>query len=225
MLNIFIAEDEPLAAAKLKMFLQKLGESSCMCFEDGISLLAKLTEEKPEVLFLDIQMPGATGLQVMERMSSLGYKNIQIIITSAYDQYAIDSFNFNVTDYLLKPYTLERLQQALNKARNNLRLLDLDEKLNQETISIKCEGRMINVAMTDIIYIEALKDYVRFVLNDGRKLLSLGTISSFENKLSSYFSRVHRSFIINNKAIKETNGHSVTMSNGDEISIGKTFRK
>lgn len=224
MLNIFIAEDEPLAAAKLKMFLQKLGETQCMHFEDGISLLAMLEKEKPEVLFLDIQMPGATGLQVMEKINMLGYKNIQIIITSAYDQYAIDSFNYNVTDYLLKPYTLERLESALTKAKNNIRLLNLDERINQDIITIKCEGRSVNISLNDIIYFESLKDYVKIVLHDNRKLLTLGTLSSFENRLNEDFSRVHRSYIINKKAITETDGHSVTMSNGFNISIGKTYR-
>ena len=89
MLNILIAEDEPLAAAKLKMFLQKLGEHNSMVFDNGIALLAKLSEEIPDIIFLDIHMPGITGVQVMERIGELGYKNIQIIITSAFEQYAI----------------------------------------------------------------------------------------------------------------------------------------
>ena len=224
MLNIFIAEDEPLASAKLKMFLQKLGETNSMIFDNGISLLAKLTEETPDILFLDIQMPGKTGMQVMEAISARGYKNIQIIITSAFDQYAIQSFNFNVTDYLLKPYTLERLQQALAKAKNNIRLKNLDEQVNQDVITVKSDGREINIPLADILYFAALKDYTRIMLVNHNRIITLGTLSSFENKLSQDFHRIHRSFFINTKYIKEKTGHSITMTNDFVISIGKTYR-
>ena len=121
-MKIYIAEDEPLASAKLKLFLEKLNEQGDISiFDNGISALAAIDRERPDLLFLDIQMPGMTGIDIMQRISG-----IPVIVTSAYDNYAIDSFSFNATDYLLKPYTLERLKMAVEKAKKVIRLNQLD---------------------------------------------------------------------------------------------------
>lgn len=224
-MNIFIAEDEPLAAAKLRLFLQKLGETDTLVFDNGISLLAHLTEETPDVLFLDIQMPGATGIDVMKRMQQLN-SNVQIIITSAFEQYAIESFQFSVTDYLLKPYSIERLSQALTKARNNIRLQNLDRQTKAETISIRCEGRNVIIPTAEIISLESLKDYVRITTTDGQKRITLGTLGQFEERLNkNSFVRIHRSFIINLGHLTEFSSQSVIMFGRTEIPIGKTYRE
>lgn len=222
---VYIAEDEPLASAKLKLFLQKFGESDISIFDNGISLLAHLAEEQPDILFLDIHMPGATGMQVMERLSKTGKNDIQIIITSAYEQYALDSFNFNVTDYLLKPYTLDRLRLALEKAKNNIRLKNLDKQANAQTITIRCDGRNIIIPVNDIVYLEALKDYVKIVTTDGTKRITIGTLASFENTLPSEFVRIHRSFVINVSHLIEFNSQTVIMLDGSQITIGRTYRE
>lgn len=225
-MSIYIAEDEPLASAKLKLFLQKLGENGDIrIFDNGISLLAALQDEQPEVLFLDIQMPGVTGMQVLERMKEIGIKNTQIIITSAFDQYAIQSFGFSVTDYLLKPYTLDRLKQALEKAKTNIRLQALDKQVNTHVLTVRIDGRNVIIPTSEIVYLEALKDYVRIVTCDGQKRMTLGTMSSFETKLTDDFMRVHRSFIINLNHIQEYNCQTVTMLGKLEIGIGKTYRE
>ena len=226
MLKILIAEDEPLASAKLKMFLQKLGETDVRVFDNGISLLAYLADDVTDVLFLDIHMPGATGMQVMERLQVNNKTDkIQIIITSAYEQYAIESFNFNVTDYLLKPYTIERLSSALEKARNNIRLRILDKQTNSDTITIRCDGRSVIIPASEIVLVESLKDYVRFVTLDGQKRMTMGTLASFEEKLPSYFVRIHRSFVVNLNHIQEYNSQTVIMCDGAKISIGRTYRE
>lgn len=225
-MNIFIAEDEPLAAAKLKLFLQKLGEIDIRVFDNGVSLLACLADATPDILFLDIHMPGATGMQVMERISQSGnQRRIQIIITSAYEQYALDSFNYNVTDYLLKPYTLDRLRLALEKARNNIRLQNLDRQASAETIVIKCDGSNVIVALPDIVLIESLKDYVRIVTSDGQKFVTMGTLASFEERLPESFLRIHRSFLINLNHLEAFNSQIVKMADGSQITIGRTYRE
>jgi len=225
-MNIYIAEDEPLASAKLKLFLQKIGEKGeIRVFDNGISLLASLQDSLPDILFLDIQMPGANGMQVLERMAEIGLKSTQIIITSAFEQYALQSFGFSVTDYLLKPYTLDRLKQAVDKAKNNIRLQSLDKQINTCTISVRVDGRNVMIPSNEIVYLESLKDYVRIVTNDGQKRLTLGTLSSFEEKLTDDFLRVHRSFIINLNHILDFNSQTVTMLGKLEISIGKTYRE
>ena len=225
MLNIFIAEDEPLAAAKLKLFLQKLGETDVRVFDNGMSLLARLTEEIPDVLFLDIHMPGATGMQVMERIGISKHNAIQIIVTSAYEQYALESFNYNVTDYLLKPFTLERLHVALDKAKTNIRLRNLEKQASTEVITVRCEGKSVIIPVQDIVLLESLKDYVRIVTTGHHKHITMGTLGSFAERLPEDFVRIHRSYLVNIGHIKAFSSQTVTMIDGSQIAIGRTYRE
>lgn len=223
-MKIYIAEDEPLAAAKLKLFLEKLGESGDISlFDNGISVLAAITSNRPNLLFLDIQMPGLTGMQVLERLTGL-----QVIITSAFDQYALDSFRFQVTDYLLKPYTLERLQVAVNKAKENLRLQQLDQQVNAAKLMVRAEGKTEKISQADILYLESLKDYVRIVTYEqGKRVqrLTLSTLSSLEEQLdTNHFLRVHRSYIVNFRKVSRFESQNLTLSDGTSIPVGKTYR-
>lgn len=231
-MRIFIAEDEPLAAAKLKLFLDKLGEGQDVThFSDGLQLSAALNnsdEPKPDLLFMDIQMPNMTGLDVLKQ---LGESTFPIILTTAFDQYALDGFNFGVTDYLLKPYTLERLKQALQKAR---RMMPTTEdsvsatapQTNIASISVRCEGRNELVEVANIESLEALKDYTRLTLTDGRQLTTLGTLTSMEQQLpSETFIRVQRSYVVNLKRVQSYNMQSLRLVSGIEIPIGKTYRE
>lgn len=226
-MRIYIAEDEPLAAAKLKLFLEKLGEGQDIThFSDGSSLLSALTDtKKPDLLFMDIQMPNLTGLDVLRQ---LGECNFPIILTTAYDQYALDGFNFGVTDYLLKPYTLDRLKQALQKARRMMPARDNSTEADNTlatSITVRCEGRNELVDVMSIESLEALKDYTRLNLTDGRQITTLGTLTSMEQQLpTQLFKRVQRSYIVNLKHVQSYNTQSLRLTSGMEIPIGKTYR-
>ena len=220
-MKIYIAEDEPLAAQKLQFFLQKLGERAedITLFGDGVSLMREIVvSPHPDLLFLDIQMPGLTGLEVLRQLQDDGIDassgGLKVIITSAYDQYAIDGFNFGVADYLLKPYTLERLSQALSKVRT------------EPMLSIRCDGRTERIRVSDIVCLESAKDYTCFTLSDGRRMMTLGTLSGFEQQLpSTLFARVQRSYIVGIKHVRSFNSQSVILSTGIEAPVGKTYRE
>ncbi len=220
-MKIYIAEDEPLASAKLKLFLEKLGEGSDITiYDNGISALAGISKQRPDLLFLDIQMPGMTGMEVLQKIQGL-----PVVITSAYDQYAIDSFSLNVTDYLLKPYTLERLKLAIEKGKKAILFRKLEEKENSQQISIRVEGSTEIINTSEIIYIEALKDYVKVVLTDSRFRLTLGSMNGFEEQLSeASFVRVHRSYLVNSQKIISQSAATLTMSDGKEIPIGRKYK-
>lgn len=213
---IFIAEDEPLAAQKLQFFLLKLGEKAddIHIFGNGILLVEALKSTLPDLIFLDIQMPEMTGIEVLNHLQQTYGENApKIIITSAYERYAIDGFNFGVADYLLKPYTLDRLRQALTKVRVD------------PTLDIRCNGRNERVRISDIVCMEAEKDYTIIYLVDGRRLTTLGTLSSFEQQLpSDSFVRVQRSYTIAICHVTSYTSSSVTLKNGIEVPIGKTYR-
>lgn len=231
-MRIFIAEDEPLAAAKLKLFLEKLGEGQDVTlFSDGKTLIDKLVDtssQKPDLLFMDIQMPHLTGLDVLK---GIGDHNFPIILTTAYDKYAIDGFNFGVTDYLLKPYTLERLSQALQKAKLLIQINDQQTQLSPKapsntSISIRCDGRNELVSIHSIESLEALKDYTCLHLDDGRRLTTLGTLSSIEQQLpSAVFVRIQRSYVVNINKIQSYSSQYIRLQSGIELPIGKTYRE
>ena len=216
---IYIAEDEPLAAQKLQLFLNKTGERTedITVFSSGVSLIEALraAQSLPDVLFLDIQMPGMTGIDVLrELQADARLSAIKVVITSAFDQYAIDGFNFGVADYLLKPYTLDRLRQSLAKVKP------------EPVISIRCEGRNERLRVADIICLEALKDYTRFTLIDGRQLTTLGTLTGFEQQLpTTRFARVQRSYIVALAHVKSYNSQHVILAGDIDVPLGKVYRE
>lgn len=224
MFNIFIVEDEPLAAEKLHLFLKRMDKiGSIRIFHDGIAALCAWEEEKPDILFLDIEMPGISGIEFMEKVGNTAPS--QIIITSAYEKYALPSFNFNVADYLLKPYTFPRLKQAFDKACENIRLRALDERDKRQNITVRTEGRTEIISPADILVIEAVKDYVRIIATD-KKMMIHTTLTSFETMLpKENFIRVHRSFIINRNHVTGYDKNSTVLDNRITIAIGKTYRE
>ncbi len=220
-MKIYIAEDEPLAAAKTRLLLEKIGEGGDIStFDNGVSALAAIMREKPDILFLDIQMPGMTGMEVMERI-----KDVEVIVTSAFDQYALDSFRFQVTDYLLKPYSLERLQTAVSKAKESIRLKALDRQVHSANLSVRTNGKNEIIPLADITYVESVKDYIRIVTADGQSRMVLCTLRNLEDQLDkAAFVRVHRSYIVNVNYVVGTSAQELTLKDGTRVAVGKTYR-
>lgn len=218
-MRIYIAEDEPLAAQKLQLFLEKLGESAndIRHFSQGDLLLEALqtADPMPDLLFLDIQMPGLNGLEVLSHLQTQwGEQAPRVIITSAFDRYAIDGFNYGVTDYLLKPYTLDRLRQALDKVRT------------EPMLTIRLGGRTERFRIADILCMQADRDYTIIFLANGRRLKPLGTLSSFEQQLPpGAFTRVQRSFIVAIRHIVSYSSGFVELPCGLSAPVGKTYRE
>lgn len=225
-MRIFIAEDEPLAAAKLKLFLEKSGEGGdILVYHDGSQLISALNKgDKPDLLFLDIQMPQLTGLEVLQAISTSSFP---VILTTAYDQYAIEGFNFGVADYLLKPYTLDRLRQALQKAKLLIKVNKANDhsKISSESITVRTEGRNERIEISQIECLEAVKDYTCLHLSNGRKLLTLGTLTSIEQQLpKTDFVRIQRSYVVNVRKIQSYTTQSAHLHSGLDLPIGKTYK-
>lgn len=231
-MRIYIAEDEPLAAAKLRLFLEKLGEGQDISlFSDGESLFNALQAgNHPDLLFMDIQMPRLTGLDVLRNLTEHPFP---IILTTAYDRYAIDGFNYGVADYLLKPYTLERLKQALQKAKLLAQISTTDKPAQEKeeadrktSIIIRSEGQNLLIEISAIECLEADKDYTLIHLSDGRQLSTLGTLSSLEQQLPTpFFVRIQRSYVININRIKSYTTQNVMLLSGLCAPIGKNYRE
>ncbi|MCD8178620.1 MAG: LytTR family DNA-binding domain-containing protein [Tannerellaceae bacterium] len=209
-LTCVIIDDEPLAVSLLESyvlktpFLELKGK-----YSSAIEALGALSADPVDLLFLDIQMPDLTGLE----FSRVVNENTRIIFTTAFEQYALDSYKVNALDYLLKPISYPDFLQSATKALQWYELVKgggLREKISvpaksePETIFIKTECKLVQIELSKILYIEGLKDYVKIYLADQPcPILSLMSMKSMEEVLpANRFIRVHRSFIVQPENIK-----------------------
>ena len=224
MMNCIALDDEPLALDIIEAYVKKHPELNLIARCNNAEEASKvLNSQHVDLMFLDIQMPGVTGLNFVR---SLKNKPL-FMFTTAYSEYAIDGFELDAIDYLLKPIAYDRFEKAIEKAKeyytikNNSGLTESD--LENDFIFVKANQQLIKLAYGEILYVEAFADYVKIFLND-RKIVTLQTMKKMEAKLpSDIFSRVHRSFIVNRKAVQSFST-SVCEVNGEKIPVGKNYK-
>lgn len=190
-INCIIVEDEPLALERTRSYVLKLPYLNLISvFDNGIDALVFLKTTKVDLIFLDINMGEFSGIQLLET------SNIQaeVIITTAYNKYALKGYDLNVTDYLLKPFTFERFIQAVDKVNSNLAKPTVNS--DKAFIFIKTEYRLEKVFLNEILYIEGMRDYRRIHTVD-KKIMTLKTFKDLEQDIpSSLICRVHKSFMV-----------------------------
>ncbi|MGZ3885627.1 MAG: LytR/AlgR family response regulator transcription factor [Bacteroidia bacterium] len=190
-MNCIIIEDEPLALERTKSYVLRLPYLNLLTtFESGIDAVAFLKENRVDILFLDINMDELSGIQLLESTNIRS----EVIITTAYSEYALRGFDLNVTDYLLKPFTFERFLQAVEKAQNNLTKPGFAGE--KKFIFVKTEYRLEKLSLDEILYIEGMRDYRRIHTIDKR-IMTLQTFKEFElNIPRNIICRVHKSFMV-----------------------------
>lgn len=244
-LRILIVDDEPLARERLRALLASeqnvviLGECG-----NGPDAIAAITAEKPDVVFLDMQMPGADGLQVVSRLPEDDRPSI--VFVTAHDRFAVDAFGVDATDYLLKPFDKERLLLALKRAADHVqarRTSDLSARLENlltdaggtgakktGRLAFKTEGRVVFVRPEEIIWVEAADNYVLLHLVEGPRLMLRDTLSSIEEKLGATdFARVNRSALVRLDQVKELQptfhgDYAVVLRNGTRLPLSRSQR-
>lgn len=218
-MNCIIVEDEPLALERIMDFVNKVPFLNLMaCFDNGIEAIGYLQLNQVDLLFLDIQMDGFTGIQLLESLQ----KRPEVIITTAFDQYALKGFELNVCDYLLKPFTFERFMQAVTKVHEKLIVNDVPVIKN--FIFIKTEYRLEKVSLDDILFIEGMRDYRRIHMKD-RRVMTLQTFNALQDELPSYrFSRVHKSYIVALDKIESIERDRIKIKE-ELIPISETFKE
>jgi two-component system, LytTR family, response regulator len=199
-------DDEPLAVEKIVSFIERLPFLTLKAtFDNAVDALGYLTNNKTDLLFLDIQMERMTGLDLLSALP----ERPQVILTTAYSEFALKGYEFEVTDYLLKPYSFERFAQAVNKAMKRLSEKILPPEPASDFIFVKTDYRLVKVMLSDILYIEGMRDY-RCIVSHGGKILTQQTFSSFEEQLpASQFMRIHKSFIVSLSKIESVEKHRV----------------
>ena len=186
-----IIEDEPLALEKTKVFVNKVPFLQLSAtFDNALNGLAYLKNNKVDVLFLDINMDELSGIELLESSKI----NSQVIITTAYQEYALKGYELQITDYLLKPFTFNRFLQAVNKAHENLSQRIADKQL--DFIFVKTENRLEKITINDILYIEGMRDYLR-IHTVNKKIMTLQSFNELEQLLPSHLvCRVHKSYMV-----------------------------
>ncbi|MCU0467296.1 MAG: LytTR family DNA-binding domain-containing protein [Arcicella sp.] len=223
-----IVEDEPLARSLLENYIQKVPYLTLLhAFSDPLKALEFLRENTIDILFSDIQMPEITGITLLKILQ----KKPLIILTTAYSEYAIEGYELDVLDYLLKPITFERFLKSVEKASlrlNNPITTNLPEKSSPEVttvvnisegvqpfIFVKDGTKLVKVKLNDIMYIEGLKDYVS-IFTPQQKIVSLQTLKSLESQLpDNQFVRIHNSYIVSLEWIEAIQR--------EKVQIGKVF--
>ena len=189
--SCIIIEDEPLALERTKAFVDKIPFLNlCGTFDNALDGLSYLRSNKVDLLFLDINMDELTGIELLESSKI----ESQVIITTAYQEYAIKGYELNVTDYLLKPFTFDRFLKAVSKAQENMSRPNLN--VPAEYIFVKTENRLEKINLSEIIYIEGMRDYRRIHTADKR-IMTLQNFSELEKIIpSNVVCRVHKSFMV-----------------------------
>jgi two-component system LytT family response regulator len=230
MINCIAVDDEPLA---LGLLADNIGKVPYLkleaCCNDAFEATKVLKEKNIDLVFIDIQMPGLTGLQFI---SSLQHKPM-VILTTAYKQYALDGYQLNVVDYLLKPVDMARFMAACNKAQELYELRNVAhsgsrkaENTIQDYFFINVDYSLMKVVFKDIIWIEGLRDYVKIYLKSapGKPLVTRVSIKSLEEQLPpSLFIRIHKSYIISVDSITSVRKNSVFIKD-QELTVGETYK-
>lgn len=215
-------DDEPLALELMETYIAQVpGLELLTTFTDAISAWGFLKKNQVDLVFLDIQMPDINGIQLAK---SLDRKNPMVIFTTAYGKYAVEGFNVEAVDYLLKPFEFSRFMVAVNKAKEQKALKDTAPVVeDDQAIFVKSDYQNIRIAIRDIQYIEGFDDYIRIHVDTGKSIYTLMSLKSMLEKLpSTDFLRVHRSYIVPVKRIKRIHNQQVQLGE-KEIPIGKSY--
>jgi DNA-binding LytR/AlgR family response regulator len=216
-------DDEPLALDIIKDYVSQIPFLKLLnTFKDGISVLEYLSDNEVDLVFLDIEMGGISGTQLLKTIQ----KKPEVIMTTAYRNYAVDAFELNVTDYLLKPFTFERFLQAVDKAAGliNAKHGKLQPvNINQNFFFVKSDGKILKINFDDVLYIEGLSEYIVIKTNSGNII----TLQSFKNIQETLprdkFVRIHKSYMISLDKIESIKGQSVLIAK-KELPIGNKYK-
>lgn len=227
MMSCVIVDDEPLAREGLSNYVREVDflELKATC-ENPLELLDLLDQSPVDLIFLDIQMPKMNGLDFLK----ITQKMPMVIITTAYPSYALEGFQLDALDYLLKPVTFERFFKAARKAKDYYQLLkrpgatDAGKIEKQDYFFIKCGSKYEKIPLEDILYVEGMQNYVNIYTIKGKYLTILSLKSLEENLSEQSFIRVHKSFIVAIGKIDSIEGNEISIQNS-KIPISRNYRE
>jgi len=239
-MNAIIVDDEPLARDVLETYLERMPDVNLVATcSNAFEANQALKDNQVDLMFLDIQMPQLTGMDFLRTLQNPP----MVIFTTAYSEYAIEGFELDALDYLLKPISFDRFVKAVNRAKEQKNLqtggaesavatepadAQGESDLEEDFIFVKADKKLIKINYDDVLYIEGLKDYVIIRCNDNR-VITLQTMKSLEARLpSKIFKRIHRSYIINMSKVEAVMGNMIEITEKGakkHLPIGKNYRE
>jgi DNA-binding LytR/AlgR family response regulator len=222
-----IIDDEPLARDLMRSHISKLENFEIIAeCGDAMKALQELRHQKVDLMFMDIQMPQITGIEFLKILKNPP----KVIITTAFREYALDGFELDVVDYLLKPITFERFLKSVNKyyqvsQEESQGITNVSDVIQSDEafIYVKENKRVIKVLLNDILYIEGLSEYVQ-IYTDKKKIITKTSLTNLEKKLpNDGFLRIHKSFIVSMSRIEAFTAHTIEVP-GKQLPIGRSYK-
>lgn len=225
MIKAIIVDDEPLALEVLDTYIQKIPDIQLVAkCDNAIQANQIIQSQSIDLMFLDIQMPQLSGIDFLKSLSNPP----SVIFTTAYPDYAVEGFELNAVDYLLKPISFDRFLKSVNKVIDKINTKRQEkETASEDFFFVKADKKLVKVNFNEILYIEGLKDYV-IIRQDSNRVITLQTMKSLEDRLpQTRFKRIHRSYIVNIQKIQAILGNVVEIVESGKIKqlpIGKNYR-
>ena len=226
MIRCMAIDDEPLALQQITAYIGKVPflELAAQC-QSALEAHQFLQDDTVDVIFCDINMPDLNGMDFIKTLTAPPL----VVFTTAYAEYAVEGFKVNAIDYLLKPFGLQDFMRAANRIRDRLTPATSTPpstvNMEDDTIFLKTEYRIVKVSISDIRYIEAMSEYLKVYLeNEPKPIITLLSMKKMEERLPDHFMRIHRSYIINLTKIMEVNKNRVIMDADTYLPIGDMYR-
>ena len=209
MINCLVVDDEPIAREGMMEYIRQIDYlhlvAQCKSAAEAACLLQK---SKIDLIFMDIQMPKLTGIEFVKALADPPL----IIFTTAYSEYALEGFELDVVDYLLKPISFARFLKAVEKAQSYLHAKETDVSITNDFFFIKCNGKIEKIVMTDVVYIEAMANYV-IINTQQKKYITYLTFSGIGGQLPAHlFVQIHKSYLVAISAIETIDGNEIVTS-------------
>lgn len=224
-MNCLIVEDELLAQEVIEHYLSRIeGVALVGKCNNAIEAFAALNKNDVDLMFLDIKMPEINGLDFLRSLKHPP----KIILTTAFTDYALEGYELDVADYLLKPVSFERFLKAVDKVRQSLNresAIAIAPSSEADSFYVKSDRKLVKIVATEIIYIESQKNYL-LIHTPAQKVMTYSTLNNMEDELRHFpdLIRIHKSFLINKRFVKQLDNNIILLSNGAEIPLGNSFR-
>jgi DNA-binding LytR/AlgR family response regulator len=218
-MNCIVIEDQPPAQRILKKYIEDMGSLNLRAtFPDAIQAMEFLKLESVDLMFLDIHLPKISGIDFLKTIAHPPH----IILTTAFPDYALESYEFNVVDYLLKPFSFQRFVKAVSRVPL---ISDIAEKQTPQEVFIKSGYEHIKITIDEIVYIKADADYTEIFVSNKRYLSSEPLKYWLEKLKNNQFMRIHKSYIINTSKILKMSANQVYLINEVAVPLGRTFKE
>lgn len=220
MIKAIAIDDEPLALAVIEVYCEKLSNLTLEKTFSSLSNAKKYLNKFPvDVVFLDVEMPKINGINFYKSLK----QNVKVVFTTAYSEYAIEGFNVNAIDYLLKPFSLERFTEAVERVEKTKKY-DINNIKEQTHLSLRANYKLNRIILTDILYIEAMNDYVKVHIKEGKTIIARSTMKNILSELpNSQFVRIHKSYIVPILSIRVIEKDKILLDN-IVLPIGNSYK-